>query len=68
MAIGSLLLEGYSARVCGQDVGRGVFIPRHAILNCQRTNAKYTPLNTLSLDQGKLELVDSLLLPYGTSP
>ncbi|ORY05202.1 2-oxoglutarate dehydrogenase, E1 component [Basidiobolus meristosporus CBS 931.73] len=61
MAIGSLLLEGYNARICGQDVARGVFIPRHAMINCQKTNTKHTPLNTLSSSQGKLELVDSPL-------
>ncbi|ORX92989.1 putative 2-oxoglutarate dehydrogenase E1 component DHKTD1, mitochondrial-like protein [Basidiobolus meristosporus CBS 931.73] len=61
MAIGSLLLEGHHARICGQDVARGVFIPRHAMINCQQTNTKYTPLNNLSSTQGKLELVDSPL-------
>ncbi|KAK9766540.1 hypothetical protein K7432_004300 [Basidiobolus ranarum] len=35
------------ARICGQDVARGVFIPRHTMINCQETNTKYTPLNAL---------------------
>ncbi|ORY03639.1 2-oxoglutarate dehydrogenase, E1 component [Basidiobolus meristosporus CBS 931.73] len=61
MAIGSLLLEGYNARLCGQDVARGVFIARHAMINCQQTNIKYTPLNALAGNRRKLELVDSPL-------
>ncbi|ORX91699.1 2-oxoglutarate dehydrogenase, E1 component [Basidiobolus meristosporus CBS 931.73] len=61
MALGSLLLEGYDVRICGQDVARGVCIPRHTMITCQKTNTKYAPLNKLSDNQGRLELVDSPL-------
>ncbi|KAK9763355.1 hypothetical protein K7432_010041 [Basidiobolus ranarum] len=61
MALGSLLLEGYDTRICGQDVSRGVCIPRHTMITCQQTNTKHTPLNKLSDNQGRLELVDSPL-------
>lgn len=36
-AFGSLLYQGYNVRVCGQDVGRGTFSHRHAMLVDQST-------------------------------
>lgn len=47
MAIGSLLLEGNHVRITGQDVQRGTFSHRHAVVKDQDTEAEYTPLNHL---------------------
>lgn len=51
LAIGSLLHEGYHVRLCGQDVGRGTFSQRHAMLVDQQTNEMYIPLNDITSDQ-----------------
>ncbi|KAF8331280.1 dehydrogenase E1 and transketolase domain-containing protein 1 [Cantharellus anzutake] len=60
MAWGSLLLDGYDVRISGQDVGRGTFSHRHAMLVNQRTEEVFVPLNVLSPDH-KLELANSSL-------
>ncbi|KAG1667322.1 putative 2-oxoglutarate dehydrogenase E1 component DHKTD1, mitochondrial [Nymphon striatum] len=62
MAIGSLLYQGYNVRLCGQDVGRGTFSHRHAMLVDQDTNEMYIPLNDISNDQkGFYEVANSIL-------
>ncbi|XP_059479567.1 probable 2-oxoglutarate dehydrogenase E1 component DHKTD1 homolog, mitochondrial [Neocloeon triangulifer] len=62
MAFGSLLYDGYDVRICGQDVGRGTFAQRHAMLIDQETNDTYIPLNDLSPEQkGHLEVANSIL-------
>jgi len=48
MAIGSLLLEGNHVRITGQDVQRGTFSHRHAVVKDQNTEEEYTPLNFLA--------------------
>jgi 2-oxoglutarate dehydrogenase E1 component len=48
LAFGSLLLEGNHVRLTGQDVQRGTFSHRHAVLVDQQTNESYTPLNHLA--------------------
>ena len=47
MAIGTLLLEGTHVRLSGQDVQRGTFSHRHAVLNDVESGQKYTPLGNL---------------------
>ncbi|GKZ01039.1 hypothetical protein MPSEU_001055300 [Mayamaea pseudoterrestris] len=47
MAYGSLLIEGNHVRLTGQDVQRGTFSHRHAVVKDQDTEAEYTPLNYL---------------------
>ena len=47
LAYGSLLLEGHPIRLTGQDVQRGTFSHRHAVLTDQKTGQPYTPLNHL---------------------
>lgn len=47
LAFGSLLMEGNHVRLTGQDVQRGTFSHRHALLTDQKTGAKYTPLCNL---------------------
>jgi hypothetical protein len=48
LAYASLLRQGYPIRLSGQDVGRGTFFHRHAILHDQATGISFTPLQQLS--------------------
>ena len=64
LAYGSLLKESYNVRVSGQDVERGTFSHRHAILKTELTEENFTPLNNLSQFQGKFEIYNSLLSEY----
>ena len=48
MAFGSLLLEGNHVRITGQDVQRGTFSHRHAVVKHQDTEEEYVPLNNLA--------------------
>ena len=61
MAFGSLMLEGYDVRISGQDVGRGTFSHRHAMLVNQKTEGVIVPLNDGLGAQGRLELANSSL-------
>ncbi|NWQ80546.1 DHTK1 dehydrogenase, partial [Columbina picui] len=62
LAFGSLLSQGFNIRLSGQDVGRGTFSQRHAMLVCQETDDTYIPLNHMSPDQkGFLEVSNSPL-------
>ncbi|EJU02343.1 dehydrogenase E1 and transketolase domain-containing protein 1 [Dacryopinax primogenitus] len=66
MAFGSLMLEGYNVRISGQDVGRGTFSHRHAMLVDQKTERVVVPLNmSLGEGQGMLELANSSLSEFG---
>lgn len=66
MAFGSLLYQGYNVRLSGQDVGRGTFSHRHAMLVDQKSNEIYIPLNNLMPDQkGHLEICNSILSEEG---
>jgi len=48
MAFGTLLLEGNHVRITGQDVQRGTFSHRHAVVKDQDTEEEYTPLNAIA--------------------
>lgn len=61
MAMGSLLYQGYNVRISGQDVGRGTFSHRHAMLVDQESNSIVIPLNNLEGQKGKLEICNSIL-------
>ena len=61
LAFGSLLEEGYPVRLVGQDSGRGTFSQRHSVLRNQQDNSRYVPLNNISKDQKRYEIVDSFL-------
>ena len=65
LAFGTLLLEGTSVRLAGQDSRRGTFSQRHSMLFDYRTGAEYLPLSTLA-DPPRTELwiYDSLLSEY----
>ncbi|MBL8790910.1 MAG: 2-oxoglutarate dehydrogenase E1 component [Rhizobiales bacterium] len=62
LAFGTLLDDGYKIRLSGQDVQRGTFSQRHAVLVDQVTEKRYTPLNHLKKDQDiKIEAINSML-------
>ncbi len=65
LAFGSLVQEGFPVRLSGQDVGRGTFSQRHAILYDQETEERYIPLNHLDPEQAPFEVVDSFLSEEG---
>ena len=61
LAFGTLLTEGFSVRLSGQDSGRGTFSQRHSVLRNQINHDRYIPLNNISNGQKKIEVIDSLL-------
>ncbi|EHH18884.1 Putative 2-oxoglutarate dehydrogenase E1 component DHKTD1, mitochondrial [Macaca mulatta] len=62
LALGSLLAQGFNVRLSGQDVGRGTFSQRHAMVVCQETDDTYIPLNHMDPNQkGFLEVSNSPL-------
>uniref|UniRef100_A0A1B0D4C6 Transketolase-like pyrimidine-binding domain-containing protein n=1 Tax=Phlebotomus papatasi TaxID=29031 RepID=A0A1B0D4C6_PHLPP len=62
MAFGSLMYQGHNVRLSGEDVGRGTFSHRHAMLVDQKTNEIYIPLNSMEGGLGgKLEIANSIL-------
>jgi len=65
LAYGTLLTEGYDVRISGQDVERGTFSHRHAILRDEISEERINLLNTLSAEQGKMYIYNSLLSEYG---
>ncbi|HEY4898177.1 MAG TPA: multifunctional oxoglutarate decarboxylase/oxoglutarate dehydrogenase thiamine pyrophosphate-binding subunit/dihydrolipoyllysine-residue succinyltransferase subunit, partial [Candidatus Nanopelagicaceae bacterium] len=64
LAFGSLLLEGYPIRLAGQDVRRGTFSNRHAVIVDQKTGADWFPLRGLINDDNQFFVFDSLLSEY----
>ncbi|RNI23455.1 2-oxoglutarate dehydrogenase E1 component [Rufibacter latericius] len=65
LAYGSILLENKIVRMSGQDVQRGTFSHRHAVLHDANTSAAYTNLNHIQENQQKLQIYNSLLSEYG---
>ena len=65
LAYGSLLLEGKIVRMSGQDVLRGTFSHRHAVLRDSITNETYNSLNHLGEGQEKFRIFNSLLSEFG---
>jgi len=65
LAYASLLANGFDVRLSGQDVGRGTFAHRHAVLHDQDRErwdqGSYVPLQNLSRDQGNFLVIDSVL-------
>ena len=51
LAIGSLLYQGFNVRLSGEDVGRGTFSHRHAMMVCQDSDTSFIPLNHITEDQ-----------------
>ena len=64
MAYATLLAEGHDVRFTGQDVERGTFAHRHAVLKVGNEEEDYTPLNHLTENQGYFDIHNSLLSEY----
>ena len=64
LAIGSLLTEGRSVRLAGQDSRRGTFGHRHAVIVDKKTGWQYKPLKQCYEGNAKLWVYDSLLSEY----
>ncbi len=63
MAYASLMNEGHNVRFSGQDVERGTFSHRHAVLKIEDSEEEYTPINNAEL-KGELRIYNSLLSEY----
>jgi len=63
MAFGTLLLEGNHVRITGQDVQRGTFSHRHAVVKDQNNEEEYTPLNALAERVSESSPKELLALP-----
>jgi 2-oxoglutarate dehydrogenase E1 component len=64
LAYGTLLLEGKSVRLTGQDVQRGTFSHRHAVLHDANTNQEFNSLLELKDRKGQFHIYNSLLSEY----
>jgi 2-oxoglutarate dehydrogenase E1 component len=64
LAYGSLLEEGYNVRMSGQDVERGTFSHRHAILRDEISEERINLLNTNEANKGEMFIYNSLLSEY----
>jgi 2-oxoglutarate dehydrogenase E1 component len=67
LAYGSLLVEGHPVRISGQDVERGTFSHRHAVLKTEENEEVIIPLNNLKKGQAELSIYNSLLSEYAVS-
>ncbi|KZO96913.1 2-oxoglutarate dehydrogenase complex E1 component mitochondrial precursor [Calocera viscosa TUFC12733] len=65
LAYGSLALEKIHVRLSGQDVERGTFSQRHAVLHDQENERQFVPLNNLGRDQAAFVVANSSLSEYG---
>lgn len=63
-AFATLLAEGIRVRMTGQDVGRGTFSHRHAVLTDISTVEEHWPLDHITEDQARFEIYDSFLSEY----
>jgi 2-oxoglutarate dehydrogenase E1 component len=61
LAYASLLEQGFSVRLVGQDSGRGTFFHRHAVLHDQGSDQVYIPLQHLADPQPRVQIIDSVL-------
>ncbi|MEB2784695.1 2-oxoglutarate dehydrogenase E1 component [Algoriphagus persicinus] len=64
LAYGSLTLEGKTVRLTGQDVQRGTFSHRHAVLHDANTNKAYNSLKEMKDRKGEFYIYNSLLSEY----
>jgi len=65
LAFATLLKDGYGVRLSGQDVGRGTFSHRHAVLYDQVNEKRFVPLRHFREEQALFEIVDSFLSEFG---
>jgi len=65
LAYGSLLAEGFDVRMSGQDVERGTFSHRHAVMKVEESEEEVVLLNSVAKKQGNFSIYNSLLSEYG---
>lgn len=65
MAYGTILLEGKDIRMSGQDVRRGTFSHRHAVLRDENTDESYNRLSRIPGAEGKFRIYNSFLSEFG---
>ncbi|MEJ5961531.1 2-oxoglutarate dehydrogenase E1 component [Pedobacter immunditicola] len=65
LAYGTLLAEGKRVRLSGQDVERGTFSHRHAVITLEDSEEEYIPLANVSENQGPFDIYNSHLSEYG---
>lgn len=65
MAYGSILLDGHDIRLSGEDVKRGTFTHRHAVITDENTDKEYCRLCSLDKKQGRFFIYNSHLSEYG---
>jgi 2-oxoglutarate dehydrogenase E1 component len=65
MAYGTLLLDGKDVRMSGQDVRRGTFSHRHAVLRDEQNDKAYNRLSRIPGAKGTFRIYNSLLSEYG---
>jgi len=65
LAYATLMNEGFPVRISGQDVERGTFSHRHAVIRVEDSEEQYIPLSNLSNKQAPFYIYNSLLSEYG---
>ncbi len=65
LAYATLLEEGHPVRISGQDVERGTFSHRHAVVKVEESEEEYVPLKNISKKQADFHIYNSLLSEYG---
>lgn len=65
LAYGTLLSEGYDVRISGQDVERGTFSHRHAVVKVEDSEEEVVLLQTIPEAKGNFHIYNSLLSEYG---
>jgi len=65
MAYGTLMLDGKDVRMSGQDVRRGTFSHRHAVLRDENTAESYNRLSRIPDAEGKFRIYNSFLSEFG---
>ena len=65
LAYGTLLTEGFDVRISGQDVERGTFSHRHAVVKVEDSEEEVVLLDTIKNKKGQFNIFNSLLSEYG---
>jgi 2-oxoglutarate dehydrogenase E1 component len=65
LAYGTLVTEGFNVRISGEDVERGTFSHRHAVVKVEDSEESYVPLNNIPGREGRFAIYNSLLSEYG---
>ncbi len=64
LAYASIVASGNDVRMSGQDVKRGTFSHRHAVLRDEQTNKEYNRISKVAENQGQMRIYNSLLSEY----